>query len=108
MVWVYNILHIQKFTRLSQRKLGDLLGVSFTYISKIENGRLDFGKFPGEKLIRQLAVVLDADLEELLLLAKKIPESIRDRVIERPDAFRKIARLDDTTLDKILKQLGGK
>jgi len=41
----------------------------------------------------------------LLLLAKKIPPDIRDRVIERPDAFRKLASVDDETLNAILKQI---
>lgn len=80
--------------------------VSFTYISKIENGHLDFGDYPSEELILKLAKALGADADELLLLAKKIPESVRKRVIQRPDVFRKLATLDDEALDKILADLG--
>ncbi len=87
---------------LSQRALGERVGVSFTYISKVENGKLDFGDYPSEDLIRRLAAALDADEEELLLLAEKIPEAIRRRFFERPDAFRRIARLDDKRLDRVL------
>ena len=86
---------------LSQRALGERVGVSFTYISKVENGKLDFGDYPSEDLIRRLAAALDADEEELLLLAEKIPEAIRRRLFERPDAFRLIARLDDKRLDRV-------
>ena len=86
----------------SQRALGERVGVSFTYISKVENGKLDFGDYPSEDLIRRLAAALDADEEELLLLAEKIPEAIRRRFFERPDAFRLIARLDDKRLDRVL------
>ena len=86
----------------SQRALGERVGVSFTYISKVENGKLDFGDYPSEDLIRRLAAALDADEEELLLLAEKIPEPIRRRFFERPDAFRLIARLDDKRLDRVL------
>lgn len=86
----------------SQRALGERIGVSFTYISKVENGKLDFGDYPSADLIRQLAAALDADEEELLLLAEKIPEPIRRRFFERPDAFRLIARLDDKRLDRVL------
>jgi transcriptional regulator with XRE-family HTH domain len=89
----------------ARRALGDMVGVSFTYISKIENEKLDFGDYPSEELIRKLAEALETDVDELLILAKKIPEHIRQRVIERPDVFRKIARLDDETLDKLLKEL---
>jgi len=81
------------------------VGVSFTYISKVENEKLDFGGYPSEDLIRKLAEALETGVDELLILAQKIPEQIRQRVIERPDAFRKIARLDDETLDKLLKDL---
>jgi transcriptional regulator with XRE-family HTH domain len=86
----------------SQRALGERVGVSFTYISKVENGKLDFGDYPSEDLILRLAAALDADEEELLLLAEKIPEPIRRRFFERPDAFRLIARLDDKRLDRVL------
>ena len=93
---------------LSQRALGERVGVSFTYISKVENGKLDFGDYPSEDLIRRLAAALGADEEELLLLAEKIPEPIRRRFFERPDAFRLIARLDDQRLDRVLAYINGK
>ena len=32
-------------------------------------------------------------------------QQIRQRVMERPDAFRKFASLDDETLNKLLKDL---
>ena len=92
---------------LSQRALGERVGVSFTYISKVENGKLDFGNYPSEDLIHRLAAALDADEEELLLLAEKIPEPIRRRFFERPDAFRLIARLDDQRLGRVLAFLQG-
>jgi len=92
---------------LSQRALGERVGVSFTYISKVENGKLDFGDYPSEDLIRRLAAALGADEEELLLLAEKIPEPIRRRFFERPDAFRLIARLDDKRLGRVLAFLRG-
>ena len=93
---------------LSQRALGERVGVSFTYISKVENGKLDFGDYPSEDLICRLAAALDADEEGLLLLAEKIPEAIRRRFFERPDAFRLIARLDDRRLDRVLAYINRK
>jgi len=93
---------------LSQRALGERVGVSFTYISKVENGKLDFGDYPSEDLIRRLAAALDADEEELLLLAEKIPEAIRRRFFERPDAFQLIARLDDRRLDLVQAYINSK
>ena len=100
------IRELRKAKNLSQRALGNLVGVSFTYISKVENEKLDFGDYPSEDLIRKLAKSLEADEGDLFLLAEKIPEEIRKRVMERPDAFRKFASLDDEAIDKLLEELG--
>lgn len=102
------IKHLRKAKNFSQRALGDLVGVTFTYISKVENEKLDFGDYPSEELICKLATALGVDEDELLVLAKKVPEQIRNRVLQRPDAFRKIAKLDDASLDELLKDLEDK
>lgn len=99
------IRELRKARNLTLRDVASKVKVSFTYVSKIENHKLDFGEYPSEDLIRKLAKVLQGDLDELLLLAEKIPEDIRRRVLERPDAFRRIARLDDQTLDRLLAHL---
>ena len=91
--------------RLTQRQLASELEVSDTYISKVENENLHFGDFPSEKFIHKLADVLNADEDELLLLADKVPEAIRKRVRERPNAFRKLAALDDDSLDTLLNSI---
>jgi transcriptional regulator with XRE-family HTH domain len=96
---------LRKAKNLSQRALAEKVDINFTYLSKVESEKLDFAQYPSEELIRKLAKALDADVDELLLLAKKIPPDIRERVIERPDAFRKIASLDDETLDAVLKDI---
>ena len=90
---------------LSQRALAAKLSVNFTYLSKIENERLDFGDYPSEELICKLARALDVDEDELLILAKKIPVAIRERLFERPEVFRALARCDDKTLDRLLTHL---
>jgi transcriptional regulator with XRE-family HTH domain len=90
---------------LSQRALALKLGVNFTYLSKIENERLDFGEVPSEELICRIAAALEVDGDELLILAKKIPQQIRQRVFERPEVFSALARCDDTTLDRIMAQI---
>jgi transcriptional regulator with XRE-family HTH domain len=92
---------------LGQRALAQMIGVSHTYVSKIENEKLDFGDYPSEELIRKIAKALEADEHELLTLARKIPEEIKKMVLEYPELFRKLARLDDKTLKKLLKDLEG-
>jgi len=89
------IRELRQAKNLVQRTLGEMVGVSFTYVSKIENEKLDFGDYPSEELIHKLADALDGDADELLILAKKIPERLRTRIFEQPEAFLKIAELDD-------------
>jgi len=89
---------------LTQNVLAERLGVSVSYISKVENERLHFGDYPSEKFIHKLAVELDADEDELLLLADKVPEVIHKRIRERPDAFRAFATLDDDSMDDLLSR----
>lgn len=99
------IRELRRGKNLTLRALAAKLQVTFTYLSKIENQKLSFGEFPSDELIVKLAKALDADPDELLILAEKIPDSIRNRVLERPDVFRKIARLDDKRLDDVVEYL---
>lgn len=94
-------IRLQK--KLTQRELADLLGVSFTYVSKVENEKLHFGDYPSEKFIHRLAEMLEVDEDELLLLADKVPADIRRRIREKPEAFRILAEADDKALDRAVK-----
>lgn len=96
---------LRQAKNLGQRTLAQMVGTSFTYISKIENGKLDFGDYPSEAMIHKLADALGADGEELLLLAEKIPQRIKQRVLQRPEVFRRLADLDDQMLDELLRRL---
>ena len=88
------------------RVLAEKVGVGFTYLSRVENERLNFGDYPSDAMIHRLADALDADEGELLLLAKRIPEPLKKRFLQRPDAFRAFAGCDDATLDKLMVQIG--
>jgi hypothetical protein len=77
-------------------------------LSKAENERLDYGDYPSNALIAKLAKVLDADADELLFLAKRIPDRMKKRILERPDAFRRLTELDDKALNRVLEGLGKK
>jgi transcriptional regulator with XRE-family HTH domain len=97
------VRQLRKAMNLSQRDLATKVKVNFTYISKIENEKLDFGDYPSEELILKLAEALDADADEMLILAKKVPEAIRRRVLQRPEVFRRLAMLDDEALNRLIK-----
>ncbi len=70
---------LRKKAGLSQRELGDKIGVSFTYLSKIESGVMPP---PSENIISQLAEVLNANEDELMILAGKIPPDIAQDMVQ--------------------------
>ena len=90
----------------SLRDLAEKVGVGFTYLSRVENERLNFGDYPSDALIHRLADALEANEDELLILAKRIPEPVKKRFLERPDAFCAFAECDDETLDELMVQIG--
>ncbi len=89
---------------MTQQELAKRMSVSVSYISKVENERLHFGDYPSEKFIHKLADELEADEDELLLLADKVPDVIKKRIRERPSLFKAIANLDDSGLDRLSKE----
>ena len=96
---------LRKARGLTLRQMAAQVGVGFTYLSRVETGRMTYGDYPSEELIHKLAEALVADENELLVLAEKIPEKIKKRVLQRPDAFRRLADLDDGKLDEVLRSL---
>lgn len=76
---------------LTQAELAAAVGVDFTYLSKIENERVEP---PSEKIILHLAKVLRArlgaevDPDELVALAGKIPSDILNRLARDPERVR--------------------
>ncbi|MFO0383219.1 MAG: helix-turn-helix domain-containing protein [Pirellula sp.] len=86
---------------LTQAELASRMSVSVSYICKVENGKLHFGDYPSEKFIHKLAEELQADADELLLLADKVPSSILLKIRQRPEFFRKLAKLNGKELDAL-------
>ena len=77
---------------LTQGELAAEVGVDFTYLSKIENERVDP---PSEKTILHIAEILRArlgpevDPDELMALAGKIPSKILNSLAEDPQWIRR-------------------
>lgn len=99
------IRDIRKSRNLTQRELADQVGLNFTYLSRIENDRLDADQTPREETLQKIAQALDADTDELLLLAKRIPDSYRSRILARPGMFRRILTLSDDDLERLLSEV---
>ena len=93
---------------LTQKELAELLDVSPSYVNKVERERLHFGDYPSAKFIHKLAEEHEADEDELLLLADKVPDALRQRIRESPEVFNAVANLDDKVMDQLMKQIARK
>lgn len=77
------IRELRKEKGISLRDFADMVRIDFTYLSKIENGKVDP---PSEEKIRMMATKLGVEAEALLGLAGKISsEQIRKAVESNPD-----------------------
>jgi transcriptional regulator with XRE-family HTH domain len=91
------IRQLRRTQRLTQRDLAESvqalgLKADFTYISKIENDRLEVP--PSEALIRGLARILETDAEVLLEQAGKFDQKALQAVVaEMPEAGILLRRL---------------
>ncbi len=63
------------------KRLAPDLGVSYTYLSKLENG----ATAPSNEFIERVAKYFSYDKDHLLLAAGKVPEEILEILRENPD-----------------------
>jgi len=90
----------------SQRELADRAGIDYTYLSKIERGRV---APPSEEVIEKLARHLDADPEELKTLAGKFSRVALKEAAEEDERVAFLLRklqsrqLTDEQLQQMLK-----
>jgi transcriptional regulator with XRE-family HTH domain/DNA-binding CsgD family transcriptional regulator len=81
-----NILREKRRARgFSQRRLAEMADIDFSYISKLENGRL---QPPSAETIIRFAKILRCTAEELLASANKLPTEIKDSLTGQPAALR--------------------
>lgn len=74
----------RRSTGISQRQLAEQADVDFSYISKLENGRLPP---PAAETIERIAAILGCAVEELLAAARKMPVGAND-ALSAPSAIR--------------------
>jgi len=67
------IRELRKKASMNQREVASKVGINFTYLSKIEGGVMPP---PSEDKIIKLAKVLNADKDELITLADKVPSDL--------------------------------
>ena len=78
---------------LTQRQLAEETGVDFSYLSKIENERLEHS--PSIKMLQDLARVLGVDELELMDLANKVPQGF-EAIARDKEATRFFRRATET------------
>lgn len=94
---------LRKQRNISQRDLAAQVGIDFSYLSKIEVGRL---APPSEEVIRQIAQVLEADTDELINLAGKVPKDLKAVLEESPQAVELLRVLSERKLpDETYRQM---
>lgn len=97
------VRELRELRGLTQQKLAERLSVSLSYVSKVENERLNAGDYPSESFVHKLAEALDTDEDELLLLTDRVPVAILRRIQERPEVFRELAAMSDGELDALIE-----
>jgi len=90
MTFGQRLRELRKTKGLTQRELAERVGLSFTYLSKIENGAM---QPPRGKTIANLAKALDTDADELFGLAKKVPSQFLEHI--NPSVIKLICALRD-------------
>lgn len=98
------IKELRKKKEMTQRQLADELNVNFTYISKIESGKLDVP--PSEDLIRKMARVLESDADYLLDLAGKFDlKQLQQVAMDKPEVGAILRRIQSGITDKQVKKV---
>jgi DNA-binding XRE family transcriptional regulator len=65
---------------LTQRQLADAVGVGVPHISKVEADREN----PSDELLTKVADLFHVDADELMLVARRVPESIMEKLALDP------------------------
>ena len=66
---------------MTQRELAALIGVGVPHVSKVEAGREN----PSDELLAQIARTFECDLDELMLLARRVPADLLDKLAADPN-----------------------
>jgi transcriptional regulator with XRE-family HTH domain len=87
---------LRKQKKKTQRDLASEVGVNYTYLSKLENDAPGFESISEGTLLR-LAASLDADEDEMITRAGKVPSDVQRILIEDFSLIKEIRdrRADD-------------
>lgn len=86
---------------ITQRRLAEATGANYTYLSKIENGRLDHT--PSSKTLIAIADALGIDRDWLLTECGRPPEKLTQSIASHAEFFRRLGQLRGKQLDAALQ-----
>jgi SOS regulatory protein LexA len=86
---------------VTQRQLAQAIGSNYTYLSKIENGRLDH--LPSSKTLIAIADALGIDRDWLLTECGRPPEKLTQSIVSHAEFFRRLGQLRGKQLDAALQ-----
>ena len=90
----------------SLRKFAELVGVSATYLSQVEQERV---MTPTADRIKRMAEILDENADALTALAGRLPDDLTKIIIEHPtelpDLVREAGKFSDKQLRQVRKQI---
>lgn len=99
------IRDLRKQKGFSLRRLADEVRIDFTYLSKVETGRIPP---PSEEAIARLAGALNADIDELLSLANKVDSKLHEFVVGQPEVPKLLRAWKDGRIDAAKRIIEGK
>lgn len=86
---------------VTQRRLAELIDSNYTYLSKIENGRLNHT--PNSKTLIAIADALKVDRDWLLTECGRPPEKLTQSIAGHAEFFRRLGQLRGKQLDSALQ-----
>lgn len=97
-----HLRQLREQSGMGANELARSVGVSNSYVSRIENGKR---RIPSEKVLRNLAAVLNIDVEDLKSFTRRISERVNDYLANNPSASRLVKELVEKNLDEEKIQL---
>jgi transcriptional regulator with XRE-family HTH domain len=94
-------------TDFSLRRVAEAVGVSPTFLSRVETGKTD--ALPSEEVIVKIAKVLGEDPDALLALADRVSSRLKRIIVKRPELFAQLLeeldQLPDHALVRIVREV---
>jgi transcriptional regulator with XRE-family HTH domain len=87
----------------SLRRFAEMIDVSPTYLSHVEQGKVDSP--PTAKLVRRIAEALGENVDELTAMAGRVPEDLPGIIHSQPEAMPALMRAAKGLTPEQLKQL---